>query len=335
METAKAKIKRTRTTKNQQTPIRCMQVNLQHARVATDNLMNLIQQEPTDIVFVQEPYIIQNKTAGITRSHRIYITSEAKSRVAIIIANDNIDAVLIKQLCDRDTIVIEVIYKSLRILAVSMYMDITEEINSKIGKVDEILKFGTGYGILLAIDSNSRSQAWYDKQTNLRGRTLEEYLISRDLNIMNEQSELTTYQSSRGRSNIDLTITNNSILKNLKDWEISMEDSCSDHNIIKFSLEQDNNYGIQYTYTGMKYITTEENYNRFEHNLQEAIEKEYRMECKEDLGSLDNILAKYIKDTDDIEKTVQKLQTAITTSCKQSFKIRKNTNKMTQQKSVP
>jgi Holliday junction resolvasome RuvABC ATP-dependent DNA helicase subunit len=54
--------------------IRCMHINLQHSRVATDNLMNLIQQDHTDIIFVQEPYTLQNKAAGITRTHRTYPT---------------------------------------------------------------------------------------------------------------------------------------------------------------------------------------------------------------------------------------------------------------------
>ena len=80
-----------------------MQINLQHSRVVTDNLMNLIQQDRIDMVFVQEPYLIQNKAAGITRIHRTYISNENTSRAAIIIS-DSIDAVLIKQLCDRDNV---------------------------------------------------------------------------------------------------------------------------------------------------------------------------------------------------------------------------------------
>jgi hypothetical protein len=334
-EMATAKYKTTGITSNQQKEIRCIQINLHHSRAATDNLMKLIQRDLTDIVFVQEPYTIQNKPVGITRSHRIYLTSEEKSRAAIIIVNDNIDALLIKQLCDRDTTVIEVRHKSTRILAASMYFDITEDMNTKLVKIDEILKFGTGTGILIALDSNSRSQAWHDKQTNIRGRALEEYLVSRDLNIMNEESDLTTYQSRRGRSNIDLTVINNSILKHFKDWEISMEESCSDHNIIKFNIGQDNNYGTKYNYTGTRYITTEEYYTRFDYNLQQAMIKEFRMEYKEEIETLDNILAKNIKEVDDIEITVEKYQTAITNSCKKSFKIRQNTNKKTKEKSVP
>jgi Holliday junction resolvasome RuvABC ATP-dependent DNA helicase subunit len=84
--------------RNQQTQIRCMQINLQHSRTTTDNLMKLIQQDHTDIIFVQEPYIIQNKLAGITRTHRTYITKEERSKATIIIANADIDVIIIKQL---------------------------------------------------------------------------------------------------------------------------------------------------------------------------------------------------------------------------------------------
>ena len=122
----------------------------------------------------------------------------------------------------------------MRIILASMILDIKEEIKNKIAKVEEIIKFGERTGILIAMDSNVRSQAWHDKQTNTRGRILEEYIASRDLNIMNEESEHTTHHTRRGRSNIDLTITNNQILKTLKEWEISMEESSSDHNIIKY-----------------------------------------------------------------------------------------------------
>ena len=80
-----------------------------------------------------------------------------------------------------------------------MYLDIKEEKKqNKIAKVEEIIKFGEGTGILIAMDSNARSQAWHD---NTRGRILEEYIASRDLSIMNEESKHTPYHTRRGRSN--------------------------------------------------------------------------------------------------------------------------------------
>ena len=48
-------------------------------------------------------------------------------------------------------------------------------------------------------------------------------------------------QSTRRKSNIDLTITKNQMLTDVKNWDISEEESASDHNIIKFSINLDKN----------------------------------------------------------------------------------------------
>jgi len=55
-----------------------MQINLKHSGVATDNLMKLIEQDNTDIIFIQEPYLYQNRMAGLSMSHRNYISHEEK-----------------------------------------------------------------------------------------------------------------------------------------------------------------------------------------------------------------------------------------------------------------
>jgi len=46
---------------HQQISIRCMQIKVQNSRLARDNLMNLIQEDRTDIVFVQEKYLLKTK----------------------------------------------------------------------------------------------------------------------------------------------------------------------------------------------------------------------------------------------------------------------------------
>jgi hypothetical protein len=119
--------------------------------------------------------------------------------------------------------------------------------------------FAKGNG-LIAVDINSRSTAWHDIQTNKRGKTQEEYIISKNLHVMNEESEQTTFQNRRGSSNIDLTIVNKQLLKELENWEISEEEeeNCSDHNILKFDLGQDTYHDTVYNYNGHIYIVTDE-----------------------------------------------------------------------------
>jgi hypothetical protein len=64
-----------------------MQINLQHSRVATANLIQLTEEESIDILSIQEPYIIQNKVTGIPDKYRIYTIPNTRSRAAIVIAN--------------------------------------------------------------------------------------------------------------------------------------------------------------------------------------------------------------------------------------------------------
>ena len=119
-----------------------------------------------------------------------------------------------------------------------MYVDINRQIEYDLNKIEAIIQHAKGTGVLLAIDSNSRSKMWYDNLTNARGRILEEFLTSKQLHILNEESTLTTYLSSSGSSNIDLTVVSNQLLRAVENWEVSYQESCSDNCIIKFAVGQ-------------------------------------------------------------------------------------------------
>ena len=234
--------------------IKCLQINLQHSRAATDNLTQIIQTYCIDIVFIQEPYLIHNRVAGISRNYKIYTYGNNKIRAAIIIVNRNIDALLINQLSDDDTVAVELIYNGFRFFAASMYLDITEDIKLDLVKLDKILTFTKGTGLLTAMDSNARSTMWYDVTTNTRGKIMEEYVSANNLYVMNEDSDNTTFESRRGKSNIDLTITNSQLFTRLEQWECSGEESCSDHRYISFSIAQHIAHNTALQFHGTKYI---------------------------------------------------------------------------------
>jgi len=152
---------------------------------------------------------------------------------------------------------------------------------------------------------------------------------------MNEKSERTTFQSRRESSNMDLTVINNRLLKNFHGWEISENQSCSDHNIIKFKLGDETKHVVQHNHYGLRCMLQEKIYNRFDQNLIELVSMKFQMENTEDVASPDSNLATHTKETGDIESVVEKLQEAITFSCNKSFKIRENAKKTILQKSVP
>ena len=127
--------------------------------------------------------------------------------------NRNIDEVLITQLPNPDSALLELEHNGHRFYAASMYFDITEEIEKGLEKIDQMLEFTKGNGLIIAVDSNARSAAWHDFKTNKRGKTVEEFTVSKNLYIMNEESDRTTFHNARGKSNIDLTIVNTQILQ--------------------------------------------------------------------------------------------------------------------------
>ena len=134
--------------------IKCYQVNLQHSRAATANLIKLISMDKIEMALIQEPYHYQSKLTGITKGYRTYAYGEGKQRAAIIV-QDKIDVLLITQLSDKDAVLLEINKEKLSFYAASIYFDFNEPIGNNIKTVERILKFTKGKKLLLAMDTNS------------------------------------------------------------------------------------------------------------------------------------------------------------------------------------
>ena len=312
--------------------LRCMQINLQHSKTATDNFNQLTMEAAVDITFIQEPYVYQNQVAGISRKHWLLACGNGRKRAAIVVINKQIDALLISQLSEEDIVVVEIIQGNLKFIAASIYLDIENEITMDLYKIENILQFAKGRGLIVAMDSNARSKTWHDVLTNKRGRILEEFVISNRIHIVNEDSKLTTFESNRGTSNIDLTIADNKMATLIKKWQCNDQESFSDHRIITFQLEKSNDITNEYNYHGTKYITSEEGFKKFEYNFIKEIKNNFKISEKE---NLDNTLYAIVTSETDIENAIEKHQNSVTAACKKSFKVRKLSQKTIEKRSVP
>jgi hypothetical protein len=189
----------------------------------------------------------------------------------------------------------------------------------------------------MGIDSNSRSTTWYDVQTNHRGKVLEEFLASNQLHIINEDSTRTTFHSSRGSSNIDLTIANDQMLAAVKDWEISEEESCSDHNIIKFNISFNTaNTERKITFLGTRYIMKGKHHTEFCTRLFKLITENFQTGNEEgNLEGIDETLSARLKGQQDIREFIKKFEETIQLTCKETLKHRNSSHTLTKGKSVP
>jgi len=159
-------------------------------------------------------------------------------------AEQKIDAMHITYISNEDALCLEIIQDKIKFFAMSMYIDIEEQIENIFTKIDQILQFVKGQRILIDTDSNSRSKTWHAEIRNTRGK-IGGIHASRHLHIINEQSETVTFHNRGGSSKIDLTIANKRIA-DVHECEISELEIFSDHNFPKFKVGKHNSYENKY-----------------------------------------------------------------------------------------
>jgi exonuclease III len=152
-----------------QTKLKFIQLNLQNSRLATDNIRKIIEEGNMDFLCIQEPHTMRSKIAGLPKNFKIFTSGEGKHLAAIIVKNNEIDTMLIKQLSDEDAVGLEVKTRNKKIIITSMYFDIKRQINIDLLKIEAIIQYANDAGVIIAMDSNSRSTSWHDILTNSRG----------------------------------------------------------------------------------------------------------------------------------------------------------------------
>jgi len=197
-------------------------------------LTQIILHNNIDVAFVQEPYTILSKVAGCPKQFKIFTCSWDRIRSAIIVNNNDLDVITTTQASHEDAILTEFRYEGLKFYGASLYLPIDRDIQRDLGTIEKIIRLTKGEGLLPALDSNARCKIWSDTHTNASGRVLEEYIITRDLLIMNMDSEVPMSENSRGRSWIDLTLRNSTLAQKMRCWTCGEEVSCADHNIMFF-----------------------------------------------------------------------------------------------------
>ena len=220
------------------TSIRLLQLNLQHSKLAQINLNNWIDKHKQDnyICLCQEPYIYKANASMQPRTSSKYIGGQGSTPRTAIYTSPTIKAWFIEELSNRDITVIVIKLNKRETMIVSGYLDFEKQVIQDWLK--NVMSFANnrGYAILMGLDSKCHSEL-YGLETNKRGEILEDFIGEHKLKVEN-QGKTPTYQSSRGRSIIDITLTAK-LAVTVKNWRVDTSINFSDHNTIKYEIEAD------------------------------------------------------------------------------------------------
>jgi hypothetical protein len=164
---------------------------------------------------------------------------------------------------------------------------------------------------------------------------MEEYIITRDLHIINTETGIPSFETNRGRSWIDLTLCNSKLTQNVSRWTCGEEESCADHKIICFDIESRSFEENAKHILRKRYNTKVDNWGTFERNLVKNVVMNF--ECwtnPHNLTECDKTLSQKVKHCTDIE-VIHKLTSAITAACDASFQVLRPGKRASKERSVP
>jgi hypothetical protein len=109
---------------------------------------------------------------------------------------------------------------------------------------------------------------------------MEEYIIMRDLLIMNVDSDVPTFESSRGCSWIFLTLCNSTLAQKIRGWTCGEEVICTDHKIILFEIDSWANCCKTKQYIAKCYNMKAERWGNFTYSLARNLKENF--DCQDD-----------------------------------------------------
>jgi len=224
--------------------IEYLQINLQHSKAATDELIR--KDSSYLIAFIQEPYLYRDKPHFSSASSKTSV-SASPSRACLRIdrslpswevaqfTSQDMATALIRMESQPDSSSTSSQLKNVYVS--SVYLDIQIDISEQL-EFKSLLNHCNTHRIPLIVgcDSNAHSPLWGCEVDNERGRALEEIIDQYHLSVHNSGSDA-TFVSTRASSIIDVTLTNRwyQLHFDLYDWEVDKSLSFSDHRYIKFS----------------------------------------------------------------------------------------------------
>lgn len=204
--------------------IRILQANVGRGREATEAVKRMAHERRADVICVTEPYHnlrVWNEL-GIW-----YGTEDAKTGVVIVKG--------IREVCEagegssRNNVFVKTRRGGEEIIAASVYAEKNGCLESQLREIETVVR-GTNSGVVITGDFNAQNVVWGGDTTDNRGRRLLDWVTTNSLIVLNNADDLPTFDNGRGRSWIDITITNGAVAWG--DWYVIEEDTLSDHRAV-------------------------------------------------------------------------------------------------------
>lgn len=225
--------------------VKILQLNCQGSYAAMCDLGQAMCERGCRFALVQEPYATNGCVRGLPAFMRVFPDLRANS--AVIVNDVDVECRIVNVSEQGVCVCVEGAFG--KILLCSVYCKFGEELGPYMVYMDTVLLLGSSIPLVLGMDANATSPLWFSKmsrhssgyRSHDRGSELCEWIMVNRLHVLNEPSEVYTFDGPNGRSDIDVTAVNESACNRLRfRWNVDVS-GVSDHNFIEVVITHGEN----------------------------------------------------------------------------------------------
>lgn len=177
--------------------LKCIQINLHHAKAASDVLSRKFINSGIHIGFIQEPWAYKGGIQGLpTTSCKLVYSKKHESPRAALLLNKSINYLPIPEFISRDLVAAAVEVPTTggkqEVIFASAYFP-GESDDPPPRDVQRLIQHckRNNKHIIMGCDANAHHVVWGSTDTNTRGEYLLEYLSTNNIDILNEGNKPT------------------------------------------------------------------------------------------------------------------------------------------------
>lgn len=225
--------------------LKILQCNCQRAYGVLCDLGNVMNEQCVSVALLQELYVSHGCVKGLPSAWRVYVCESNPAKAAVVIRDVNVEAVCVSECTDEYGVCVWIKGDFGELYVVSMYCRYGHDIAPYLTYMERVKECVRGKRVLFGMDANATSPLWYSKgggrsrENEMRGRTLEEWVLANGMIVLNEPSEYYTFSGARGQSDIDVTLVSELSVRCRFEWEVKGDWGISDHNVILIRMTCD------------------------------------------------------------------------------------------------
>lgn len=210
------------------------QINLHHSKGASAVLLRRMAVAHTHISLIQEPWVVKGTIKGLGGLRTFKVPGAERPRACVAVRG--IEATPLWEVSTGDLMAVRIKLGTTEMVLASVYLPIDGDISPP-ADLDRVLDYCQNRNIPLiaGCDANAHHEVWGSTDTNNRGDSLLEYLVTTDLDILNT-GNAPTFRNAIRAEVIDITLCTRNWVNRAKGWKVCKEPSLSDHYQIEFVI---------------------------------------------------------------------------------------------------